>query len=132
MSSKGINIDNQIDRLMGATGSNNGSSNIGFQSVGMMHPSDNSEADHEGDGGINMSPRVLMSKLYCLAGKSKIKSIVDYLIDFLDYKQKFVVFCHHQEVMKGIEDGLSSQNKSKKADENAPLFVKIDGACNSE
>ena len=72
----------------------------------------------------------MFNKLFTLTGKSKIKPIVEYLKDLLEYPKKFVVFCHHREVMEGIEEGLKPLDKSK--NNSAPLIVKIDGSCTSE
>lgn len=51
---------------------------------------------------------------YQMTGTAKVKGTVE----FLENKVKFIVFCHHYEVMDGIEDAIVKKKIS---------YIRIDG-----
>lgn len=111
MESKGINVDRHIDKMIAGNGNGPGFSKGG------------SAGTEQTQG--------LFGKLFKLAGESKIKTVFEYLKELVEYPKKFVIFCHHKSVMKGLEDLLWKEQKKRKHDKNDPLFVKIDGSSSS-
>ena len=43
---------------------------------------------------------------YQMTGTAKVKGTVEFLENLVENKVKFIVFCHHYEVMDGIEDAI--------------------------
>ena len=43
---------------------------------------------------------------YQMTGSAKVKGTVEFLETLVDSKVKFIVFCHHYEVMDQVEDSI--------------------------
>lgn len=43
---------------------------------------------------------------YQMTGTAKVKGTVEFIENLVENKVKFIVFCHHYEVMDGIEDSI--------------------------
>ena len=79
------------------------------------------EAEKEGLKG--MDKRASLLQWFAATAEAKLKAVQGYIKDLLSSDKKFLVFCHHQTMMKGIESMLEKEGVG---------FIKIEGKVSSE
>jgi SWI/SNF-related matrix-associated actin-dependent regulator 1 of chromatin subfamily A len=79
------------------------------------------EAEKEGMKG--MEARSSLLQWYAATATAKLQAVLEYLKDLLAADRKFLVFCHHQAMLKGVEEMLEKQGVG---------HIRIDGRVASE
>jgi len=70
-----------------------------------------------------MEKRGLLLEWYCATAQAKLRAVQEYVTDLLSTDKKFLIFCHHQVMISGLDE-LLKKNKTG--------FIRIDGSTPSD
>ena len=81
------------------------------------------EKEAEKEGLKGMDKRASLLQWFAATAEAKLKAVQGYIKDLLSSDKKFLVFCHHQTMLNGIESMLEKEGVG---------FIKIEGKVSSE